>query len=187
MPIPSSFQPQILQTIITAPQLLCLPWFLGGFSQPHSSESKMEVLVTQSGQTPWVPVDCSLPGLSVNGNLRARILEWASVPFFRGSSWPRDQTPVSCTAGRVFTAWAVKKALHSSNPTGLLFLKTYSPAFFSIVLWNQTEVGKSFPPLGVVLPRCPQSLPPHPAPVPASSLFSPLCMPFSISTECLHF
>ena len=41
------------------------------------------------------PVDCSLPGPSVHGILQARILEWVAVPFSRGSSQPRDQTPVS--------------------------------------------------------------------------------------------
>ena len=35
--------------------------------------------------------------------LEARILQWAAVPFSRGSSGPRDQTRVSCTAGGFFT------------------------------------------------------------------------------------
>ena len=35
------------------------------------------------------PVDCSLPGSSVHGILQARILEWAAIPFSRGSSQPR--------------------------------------------------------------------------------------------------
>ena len=34
-----------------------------------------------------------------------------SVPFSRESSWPRDQIGVSCTAGRFFIIWTVKKAL----------------------------------------------------------------------------
>ena len=42
------------------------------------------------------PVDCSPPGFSVHGILQARILEWVSVPSSRESSWPRDQTQVSC-------------------------------------------------------------------------------------------
>ena len=29
-------------------------------------------------------------------------LEWVAMPFSRGSSQPRDQTQVSCMAGRVF-------------------------------------------------------------------------------------
>ena len=28
--------------------------------------------------------------------LHARVLEWVAMPFSRGSSWPRDQTHVSC-------------------------------------------------------------------------------------------
>ena len=45
------------------------------------------------------PMDYSLPGSSVHGNFQARILEWFAISFFRGSSWPRDPTGVSCTAG----------------------------------------------------------------------------------------
>ena len=38
----------------------------------------------------------SPPGSSVHGIHQARILEWVTIPFSRGSSWPRDQTYVSC-------------------------------------------------------------------------------------------
>src|SRR5574337_612499 len=48
-------------------------------------------------------MDCSPPGSSVHGILRARILEWVAIPFSRGSSQPRDQTQVSCIAGSFFT------------------------------------------------------------------------------------
>ena len=51
-------------------------------------------------------MDCSPPGSSVHGILQARILEWVAIPFSRGSSRPRDQTQVSCTAGGLFTVWA---------------------------------------------------------------------------------
>ena len=40
-------------------------------------------------------MDCSLSGSSVHGMLQARILEWVIMPFFRGSSRPRDQTHIS--------------------------------------------------------------------------------------------
>ena len=40
-------------------------------------------------------MDCSLPDSSVHGISQARILEWVSISFSRGSSWPRDQTQVS--------------------------------------------------------------------------------------------
>ena len=37
------------------------------------------------------------------------ILEWVAYPFSSGSSWPRDQTRISCTAGRFFTNWAMNQ------------------------------------------------------------------------------
>ena len=49
------------------------------------------------------PMDCSLPGSSAHGIFQARILEWVAVSFSRGSSQTRDQTQVSCIAGRFFT------------------------------------------------------------------------------------
>ena len=54
-------------------------------------------------------MDCSPPGSFVYGILQARILEWVAISFSRGSSWPRDQTWVSCTAGRCFTLWATRE------------------------------------------------------------------------------
>ena len=41
------------------------------------------------------PMDCSPPGSSVHGILKARILEWVAMPSSRGSSQPRDPTHVS--------------------------------------------------------------------------------------------
>ena len=39
-----------------------------------------------------------------------RILEWVAYPFCSGSSWPRNQTRVSCIAGRFFIS-TVKREL----------------------------------------------------------------------------
>ena len=44
------------------------------------------VLVPQLCPTLCDPMDCSPQGSSVHGILEARILEWVSVPFSRGSS-----------------------------------------------------------------------------------------------------
>ena len=55
------------------------------------------------------PMDYSLPGSSVHGILKARILEWVVISFSRGSSQPRDWTCISCIsalAGRFLTSWA---------------------------------------------------------------------------------
>ena len=53
-------------------------------------------------------VACQAP-LSL-GILQARILEWAAVPFSRGSSQPRDRSQGSCIAGRFFTCRATREA-----------------------------------------------------------------------------
>ena len=42
------------------------------------------------------PMDRNAPGSSVHGILQARILEWVSISFSRGSSLPRDGTSFSC-------------------------------------------------------------------------------------------
>ena len=55
--------------------------------------------------------DCSPPGSSVHGISQARILGWVAIAFSRGSSQPRDQTQVSCTAGRFSTLWATWEVL----------------------------------------------------------------------------
>ena len=57
----------------------------------------------QSCQTLCNTIDCSPPGFSVHGILQARILEWITIPFSRGSSWPRAGTLAFCNAGRFFT------------------------------------------------------------------------------------
>ena len=61
-----------------------------------------------------------LPGSSVHGILQARILEWVAISFFRESSRPRDQTPVSSTAGRFFTNWAMREAQSESESHSVL-------------------------------------------------------------------
>ena len=61
----------------------------------------MKVLVI-----PFNPMYHSLSGSSVNGILQARVL---AIPFSRGSSQPRVQTQVSCTAGGFFIVWATRK------------------------------------------------------------------------------
>jgi len=53
-------------------------------------ESESEV--TQLCLTLCYPMDCSPPGFSVHEIFQARILEWVSISFSRGSSQPRSPT-----------------------------------------------------------------------------------------------
>ena len=76
-------------------------------------ESEVKVLVTQSCPTLCDPMDCSPPGSYVYRILQTRILEWVAISFSRGSSWPRDRTQVSHTAGRLFTNWATRQTQYS--------------------------------------------------------------------------
>ena len=69
-----------------------------GNSPPKASEGK-----SLSRFQLCSPVDCSPPCSSVNGILQARILEWITISFSKGSSQVRDGTRVSCIAGRFFT------------------------------------------------------------------------------------
>ena len=55
-------------------------------------------------------MDSSLPDSVVHGIFQAKILKWAAISFFRGSSQPRDQTWVSCIADRRFTVWVTREA-----------------------------------------------------------------------------
>ena len=65
----------------------------------------LKVKVTQLCPTLCDPMD-----YIVHGILQARILEWVTFPFSRGSSQPRDRTQVSCIAGRLFTSWVTREA-----------------------------------------------------------------------------
>ena len=65
------------------------------------------------------------------GILQARILEWVAIQSSRGSSQTRDQTQVSCIAGRFFTIWATREAilvvLNSYRSFTLSFINSGTP------------------------------------------------------------
>ena len=65
--------------------------------------------VAQLCPTLYDAMDCSLPGSSFHGIFQVRVLEWVTISFSRGSSWPRDWTRVSCVAGIRFTVWATRE------------------------------------------------------------------------------
>ena len=76
--------------------------------------------VAQSSPTVCDPGDSSLPGSFIHGIFQARILQWVTISFCRGSSWPWDWTFVSCISciGRwVLYHWAVENGLLSSWET----------------------------------------------------------------------
>ena len=73
----------------------------------------MYVLVAQLCPTVCSPIACS-PQAPLSMEF-SRQEYWSGLPFSfsRGSSWLRDQTQISCTAGRRFTVWDTWKARDS--------------------------------------------------------------------------
>ena len=83
------------------------------YASVRQNEEVICVVVVESLSHIWLfemPMDCSLPGSSVQGILQARILEWVAISSSRGSSWPRDWTWVSCIADGFFTIWTTREA-----------------------------------------------------------------------------
>ena len=80
------------------------------FNSPNNPIRKKESVATQLCPTLCNPVNCSPPGSSVHRILQARILEWVTISFFRGSSQSRSQTQASHIVGRFFTIWATRES-----------------------------------------------------------------------------
>ena len=90
------------------------------------------------------PMDCNLSGYSDHGIFQARLLECVAISFSRGSSWPRDRTQVSCTAGRRFTIWATREALKGMTPSHL-YICHMKEAVYTIMFrtWNWNQIEKA--------------------------------------------
>ena len=117
------------------PEFLTSPALAGRFfttSSTWEAQINALVLVAQLCPTFCDPMGYSLPGSSVHGILQARILKWVAIPFFRGSSWPRDQTWVSLIAGRFFTIWATREALFNIQKS-IIFQYI---SFWKSEIWN---------------------------------------------------
>ena len=77
-----------------------------------------------------------------------RILEWVAYLFFRGSFQPRNQTRVSCIAGRFFTNWATREALPGTgygkilkNKEDLIHILKGNLQFYFSTLVNASPVS----------------------------------------------
>ena len=93
------------------------------------------------------PVDCSPPGSSVDGTLKARVLEWGAMPSSRGSSQPRDRTLVFCTAGGSLPppppGKPSKSNLYKPRPSRGSIYPVLSPQPRPSLLWGSKRAGRS--------------------------------------------
>ena len=97
----------------------------------------------------------SPPGSSVRGISQASLLEWVAISFSRGSSYLRDQTPVSCIVGRFFSTEPPGKPLVSWSSRKLSTTNQQKQEFLVSLFWR-LEVGSP----GVKLLGEDPSLPP---------------------------
>ena len=90
------------------------PWNSPGQNIGVGSLFLLQGIFPTEGLRPGLP-HCTqiLYQLSHKGS--PRILEWVAYPFSSGSSRPRNQTVVSCIAGRFFTSWATWEAQIPDN------------------------------------------------------------------------
>ena len=81
-------------------------------------------MLTQLCLTLWDdPMGCSLPGSFIHGTFQARMLEWVTLSFSRGSSQPRHQThvsSVSCIGRQILYHCTTWEAIPFSSAKALL-------------------------------------------------------------------
>ena len=96
------------------PHWLYSPWDSPGQNIGVGSLSLLQGIFPAKGSNPGLP-HCRqiLYQLSHHGS--PRILEWVAYPFSSWSSWPRNQTGISCIAGGFFTSWASRKPYFFCN------------------------------------------------------------------------
>ena len=91
------------------PHGLYTPWNSPGQNTKVGSLSLPQGIFPTQGSNPGLPF-CRQILHQLSHKESPRILEWVAYPFSSGHSQPRNSTRVSCTAGRFFTNWAIRKA-----------------------------------------------------------------------------
>ena len=106
----------------------------------------------------WKSFSCVWLLATPLGILQARILEWVAFPFSRGSSWPGNQTRISCIAGGFLPTefsgnpknWEEYKLVRQTlqkTVQSLLKVKielSYDPAVSSLVYNQKSYMHPSF-------------------------------------------
>ena len=95
-------------------------------------------LVTESCPTLYDPTDCSPPGSSVHGTLRARILEWVAFPSPGDLPDPGIKPTSPALAGRFFTTEPAGKPLSQNATQQLRELLMYATSYKGVLLREKT-------------------------------------------------
>ena len=134
------------------PHGLYSPWNSPGQNTGLGSLSLLQGIFPTQGSNPSLPY-CGRILYQLSHKRSPRIPEWVAYPFSRRSSWPRNQTRVSCIAGGFFTKWATREAPFWPYCEALGMLVTWPgiepmPPAQSLNHWDAREV-----PILVVLNR----------------------------------
>ena len=88
------------------PYGLYSPWNFSGQNTGMGSLSLLQGIFPTQGSNPGL-LHCRPILYQLSPKENPRTLEWVAYLFSRGSSWPRNQTGVSCVTGRFFTNWSI--------------------------------------------------------------------------------
>ena len=86
------------------------PWTFPGQNTGVGSLSLLQGIFPTQGSNSGL-LHCRQILYQLSHKESPRTLEWVAYPFSKGSSLPRNQTRVSCIAGRFFTNWPISEAL----------------------------------------------------------------------------
>ena len=100
------------------------PWNSPGQNPAAGSLSLLLAIVPTQGSNPGIP-HCRWILYQLSHKRSPRTLEWVVFPFSNWSSWPRNQTRVSCIAGD--TNWAISKFTQLWSSSQLNFRTFPSP------------------------------------------------------------
>ena len=92
------------------PHGLYSPWNSPVQNTAVDSSSLLHGIFPTQGSNPGL-LHCRRILYQLNHLGSSRIVEWVAYPFSSGSSPTRNQTRVSCIAGRFFTNWAIREVI----------------------------------------------------------------------------
>ena len=115
------------------------------FSRPEywsGSLSLLQGIFPTQESNPGLP-HCRQILYQLSHNRSPRILEWGAYPISSGSSWPRNQTGVSCIAGRFFTNWAIRKTFFNLS-LNFVIRSSWSEPHCKITLVKTSRCARLF-------------------------------------------
>ena len=113
--------------------LFVIPWTTG-----VGSLSLLQGIFPTQGSNPGL-LHCGQIVYQLSHQGSPRILEWVAYPLSKSTSWPRNQTGVSCIAGRFSTSWAIRKAQNTKDKAMACMCITVNHTWDSELLNHQRK------------------------------------------------